>query len=46
MNDLRNMKTAIDAALGTGKLVEGTVCYTMSPVHDADYFVRVARDWP
>ncbi len=43
MNDLRNMKTAIDAALATGKLVEGTVCYTMSPVHDADYFVRVAE---
>jgi pyruvate/oxaloacetate carboxyltransferase len=42
MNDLRNMKTAIEAALETGKLVEGTVCYTVSPVHDANYFVRVA----
>ncbi|HVR14828.1 MAG TPA: 2-oxoglutarate decarboxylase, partial [Candidatus Limnocylindrales bacterium] len=31
MNDIRNMKTAIDAALKTGKLVEGTVCYTISP---------------
>jgi pyruvate/oxaloacetate carboxyltransferase len=43
MNDLRNMKTAIEAALETGKLVEGAVCYTVSPVHDADYFVRVAE---
>jgi pyruvate/oxaloacetate carboxyltransferase len=43
MNDLRNMKTAIEAALQTGKLVEGTVCYTVSPVHDADYFVRAAE---
>jgi oxaloacetate decarboxylase (Na+ extruding) subunit alpha len=43
MNDLRNMETAIKAALKTGKLVEGTVCYTISPVHDADYFVRVAQ---
>src|SRR5918999_3063193 len=43
MNDLRNMKTAIEAALETGKLVEGTVCYTVSPVHDANYFVRVAE---
>jgi pyruvate/oxaloacetate carboxyltransferase len=43
MNDLRNMKTAIEAALETGKLVEGTVCYTVSPVHDAHYFVRVAE---
>ena len=43
MNDVRNMKTAIDAALKTGKLVEGTVCYTISPVHSPDYFLRVAE---
>ena len=43
MNDIRNMKTAIEAALKTGKLVEGTVCYTISPVHSVDYFVNVAE---
>ncbi len=43
MNDLRNMRIAIEAALKTGKLVEGTVCYTISPVHSTDYFVRVAE---
>jgi pyruvate/oxaloacetate carboxyltransferase len=43
MNDIRNMKTAIEAALKTGKLVEGTVCYTISPVHSADYFLRLAE---
>jgi pyruvate/oxaloacetate carboxyltransferase len=43
MNDIRNMKTAIEAALKTGKLVEGTVCYTISPVHSPDYFLRVAE---
>ena len=43
MNDIRNMKTAIEAALRTGKLVEGTICYTISPVHSVDYFVRVAE---
>jgi pyruvate/oxaloacetate carboxyltransferase len=42
MNDLRNMKTAIEAALKTGKIVEGAVCYTISPVHSVDYFVRIA----
>ena len=26
MNDVRNMKTAIEAALKAGKLVEGTIC--------------------
>jgi oxaloacetate decarboxylase alpha subunit len=41
MNDIRNMKTAIEAALKAGKVVEGTVCYTISPVHSVDYFLRV-----
>ncbi len=41
MNDLRNMRTAIQAALDAGKLVEGTICYTISPVHSIDYFLRV-----
>ena len=44
MNDIRNMTTAIEAALGAGKTVEGTICYTMSPVHSADYFVRVGEE--
>ncbi|HWP23331.1 MAG TPA: pyruvate carboxylase subunit B [Candidatus Binatia bacterium] len=43
MNDIRNMKTAIEAALKTGKLVEGTVCYTISPVHSSDYFLALAE---
>ncbi|HEY7716457.1 MAG TPA: pyruvate carboxylase subunit B [Candidatus Binatia bacterium] len=43
MNDVRNMKTAIEAALKTGKLVEGAVCYTISPVHSPDYFLRIAE---
>jgi pyruvate/oxaloacetate carboxyltransferase len=43
MNDLRNMKTAIAAALRAGKIVEGTICYTVSPVHSVDYFVRIGE---
>jgi pyruvate/oxaloacetate carboxyltransferase len=43
MNDIRNMKTAIEAALRAGKVVEGTICYTVSPVHSVDYFVGVAE---
>ena len=43
MNDVRNMKTAIEAGLKTGKLVEGGVCYTISPVHSPDYFLHVAE---
>lgn len=43
MNDVRNMKTAIEAALRAGKIVEGTICYTMSPVHSVEYFVRIGE---
>ncbi len=44
MNDARNMKASIAAALRTGKLVEGAICYTISPVHSIDYFLRVAEE--
>ncbi|MGE5817851.1 MAG: pyruvate carboxylase subunit B [Deltaproteobacteria bacterium] len=43
MNDVRNMKTAIAAALKAGKVVEGTICYTISPVHSVDYFLRLGE---
>ena len=43
MNDIRNMRASIEAALKTGKLVEGTICYTISPVHSVDYFLRLGE---
>ncbi len=43
MNDVRNMKAAIEAAVKAGKIVEGTICYTISPVHSVDYFLRLGE---
>lgn len=43
MNDTRNMKVAMEAARRTGKIVEGTICYTISPVHSVDYFLRLGE---
>ncbi|MCH7911946.1 MAG: pyruvate carboxylase subunit B [Deltaproteobacteria bacterium] len=43
MNDVRNMKVAMEAAGRTGKIVEGTICYTISPVHSVDYFLRLGE---
>ena len=43
MNDTRNMKVAMEAARKTGKIVEGTICYTISPVHSVDYFLRLGE---
>jgi methylmalonyl-CoA carboxyltransferase 5S subunit len=43
LNDLRNMKTAIKAVKKTGKHAQGTICYTVSPVHTIDAFVDMAQ---
>ncbi len=43
MNDLRNFETAIKATLACGKHAQGTMSYTVSPVHDMDYWVDMGR---
>ena len=43
MNDPRNMETAIKAVKQTGKHAQGTISYTLSPVHNMDYWVNLAR---
>ncbi|KXX65334.1 sodium-extruding oxaloacetate decarboxylase subunit alpha [Marichromatium gracile] len=44
LNDLRNLKTAIEATKAAGKHAQGTICYTVSPVHDTAGFVRMGRE--
>jgi pyruvate carboxylase subunit B len=43
LNDLRNLKTAVKATLKNGAKVEGTLCYTTSPVHSNELFVELAK---
>ncbi len=43
MNDMRNLETAIKAAVKTGKHAQGTMSYTLSPVHDTDLWVDMAK---
>ena len=43
MNDLRNFETAIKATLKVGKHAQGTMSYTVSPVHNIDYWVNMAK---
>ena len=42
LNDLRNMERALAAVKKAGKHAQGTVCYTVSPVHTVDSFVELA----
>ena len=44
LNDPRNMRTSIDAVKKAGKIAEVAVSYTISPVHNNDYFVKMAKD--
>jgi len=43
LNDLRNLKTSIDAVKRTGRHAQGTICYTISPVHTIASFVEMAE---
>jgi oxaloacetate decarboxylase alpha subunit len=43
MNDLRNLETAVQATLQVGKHAQGTMSYTVSPVHDMDYWVNMGK---
>ena len=43
LNDLRNLETAIKAVKKAGGHAQGTVCYTISPVHTVDMYARQAK---
>lgn len=43
LNDLRNVETAIKACKKEGGHAQGTVCYTTSPVHTLELFVKDAK---
>ncbi|RPJ11075.1 MAG: pyruvate carboxylase subunit B [Deltaproteobacteria bacterium] len=44
LDDIRNLKTVIQTVKRLGKIAEGTVCYTVSPVHTIDLILRKARE--
>jgi methylmalonyl-CoA carboxyltransferase 5S subunit len=43
LNDIRNLRRALQAVRRTGKHAEGTICYTISPLHTIAGFVDMAR---
>lgn len=43
LNDVRNLKTAIKATVALGKHAQGTISYTVSPVHTLDLWVDLGR---
>ncbi len=43
MNDMRNIKTALEAVKDVGKHAQGTISYTLSPVHTVDGWVEQGK---
>ena len=43
LNDIRNMEVAIKTVKKVGKHAQGTICYTISPVHTIKYYVETAQ---
>jgi len=44
LNDVRNMQLAIQTVKKCGKIAEGSISYTTSPVHNTKLFVKIARE--
>ena len=43
LNDPRNLETAIKASIKEGAHVQGCISYTLSPVHNNEYFANYAK---
>ncbi|MGB7434106.1 MAG: methylmalonyl-CoA carboxytransferase subunit 5S [Candidatus Acidiferrum sp.] len=43
LNDIRNIKRSIAAVKKAGKHAQGTICYTISPLHTVEGFVKLAK---
>jgi len=44
LNDIRNVKSSAEAVLDVGGHFQGTISYTISPVHTIDSFVEYAQE--
>lgn len=45
LNDVRNTEVAVRAVKKNGKTAEANICYTLSPVHTLDSYIRIAKEY-
>ena len=43
LNDIRNIRHSVTAVRRNGKHAQGTICYTVSPLHTTETFVEMAE---
>ena len=44
LNDIRNIEVAVDETLKNGAHASGCICYTTSPIHNLESYVKLAKD--
>ena len=44
LNDLRNLEVAIDQTIKSGGHAQGTIVYTISPIHNLESYVKTGKD--
>ena len=44
LNDIDNLRVAIEATVEAGAMASGTISYTTSPVHTLDSYVKLAKE--
>jgi pyruvate carboxylase subunit B len=44
LNDVRNLVRSIKKAKSVGAIVQGAICYTVSPIHTVEFYMRFAEE--
>ena len=44
LNDVKNMKVAMEACVNAGAIASGTISYTTSPVHNQEKYVKMVKE--
>ena len=44
LNDVNNLKVAMEATVNAGAIASGTICYTTSPVHTHANYVKMVKE--
>lgn len=44
LNDMRNIEVAVDETLKNGAMASGTICFTLSPIHNLELYVKLAKE--
>lgn len=44
LNDVRNLRTSIEATKKAGGHAQAAISYTISPVHDIEYYVKLSKE--